>query len=107
MGIYLLWILGLCLLFFFLYVNRLHRERDVRALADRLGLHYLGEGVPRSLSLHGTGLVNATSIWNLIDGERRGIRVIAFDCQIGHGRGSWRRTAIAVESEDPQVFGAI
>jgi hypothetical protein len=31
--------------------------------------------------------------------NRMGTRVIAFDCQIGLGKGSWRRTVIAVESK--------
>jgi hypothetical protein len=42
--------------------------------------------------------------WNVIDGEPRGTRVMAFDCQVGVGKRSWRRTVIAVES-DSDVTG--
>jgi hypothetical protein len=46
-----------------------------------------------------------TSVWNIIDGERHGIRIVAFDCQIGVGKGSWRRTVIAAETA-VEAFGA-
>src|SRR5205807_227749 len=52
---------------------------------------------PRSLTLYGTPFDRVAKVWNVIDGEPRGVRVIAFDCQIGVGKGSWRRTVIAVE----------
>lgn len=33
------------------------------------------------------------------------MRVISFDCQIGTGKGSWKRTAIAAHAP-PEIFGA-
>lgn len=58
---------------------------------------FLRRALPRSLSLLGTNLEGATSIWNVIEGDRDGIRVVAFDCRVGSGKGSWRRTAIAAQ----------
>jgi hypothetical protein len=46
------------------------------------------------------------SVWNVIDGERLGIRIVAFDCRIGHGKGSWRRSVIAAETS-ADVFAPV
>ena len=40
----------------------------------------------------------ASKVWNVIDGEARGVRIIAFDCRVGVGKDSWRCTVIAIES---------
>ena len=84
--------------FIALYLGERHRANEVRALANRSGLHYLGNALPRSLTLGGTPFQLASRVWNVIDGEPRGIRVIAFDCRVGTGKSSWRRTVIAIES---------
>jgi hypothetical protein len=42
-------------------------------------------------------LEGATSVWNVIDADCGGRRVICFDCRIGFGKGSWRRTVIAAK----------
>jgi hypothetical protein len=78
----------------------LHRRRAaaIRDLTTRLGFHYLGGTLPRSFSFSGAPLDRLSSVWNVIDGERRGTKIIAFDCRIGSGKGSWRRTVIAAES---------
>lgn len=81
------------------------RSIGLRVMARRLGFAYLGNAVPRSLTLHGTGLEGATSVWNVIDGMSGATRVIAFDCRIGSGKRSWRRTAIAAQGPR-DVFGA-
>ena len=78
----------------------------IRKLAERLRFTYIGQALPRSISLTGTSLQDATAVWNVIDGERQKIRVIAFDCRIGVGKGSWRRTVIAAQT-DNDVFGAV
>jgi hypothetical protein len=54
--------------------------------------------------LRETGLASITRASNIIAVERRGIGVIAFDCQIGRGRGSWYRTVIAAQTSD-DIFG--
>ena len=85
----------------FLIVGWLHdrkRADDVRELANRCGFAYIGAAFPRSLTLHGTPFERVSSIWNVIDGQCHGIRVVAFDCRIGSGKGSWSRTAIAVQT---------
>jgi hypothetical protein len=88
---------ALALLFVFNLVDR-QRTRAIRALASRLGFHFLGNALPRSLTLSGTPFSRHSKVWNVIDGEPCGIRTIAFDCQVGTGRANWRRTVIAVES---------
>ena len=84
--------------FIALYLGERQRANAVRALADRSGLHYLGNALPRSLTLGGTPFQLASKVWNVIDGEPRGVRIVAFDCRVGVGKGSWRRTVIAIES---------
>jgi len=66
-------------------------------MASRLGFHFLGNALPRSISLSGTPFSNHSKVWNVIDGEPRGVRTIAFDCQVGSGKTSWRRTIIAID----------
>jgi len=92
-------LIGMGLLFAVLYLRERRRSETMRALAIRSGFNYLGRGVPRSLTLSGTPMDRASSIWNVIDGDRPGVRIIAFDCRIGTGKSSWRRTVIAVKSD--------
>jgi hypothetical protein len=87
---------ALVLLFVF-HRAETQRAAAIRGLAIRSGFHYLGDALPRSLTLYGTPFDHASKVWNVIDGEPRGVRIIAFDCQIGVGKGSLRRTVIAVE----------
>jgi hypothetical protein len=82
-----------------LYISSRYRTDAIRSLAARLGMHYLGSAFPKSLTLYGTPFSGASKVWNVIDGEPRGTRVIAFDCQVGVGKHSWRRTIVAIESE--------
>jgi hypothetical protein len=96
-------LIGAALVFAILYLRERRRSVAIQALAGRSGFNYLGRGVPRSLTLRGTPLDRVTSIWNVIDGDKRGLRIIAFDCQIGTGKGSWRRTVIAVKTHDDGV----
>ena len=55
--------------------------------------------LPRSLTLEGTPFQNFSKVWNVIDGEPRGTRIMAFDCQMDVGKRSWRRSVIAVEGD--------
>jgi hypothetical protein len=52
---------------------------EIRRTAELYGFRYLGEAVPPSLPLGELPFLMVTSIWNAIDGERRGRRVVAFD----------------------------
>jgi hypothetical protein len=65
---------------------------------------YLGQSLPQSFSLGCTRLERVTAIWNVIDGECGGVRVISFDCRVGSGKRSWQRTAIAAQAP-PRIFG--
>ena len=82
--------------FYALHASERYRAEAIRALATRSGMHYLGKALPRSLTLEGTPFHSFSKVWNVIDGEPRGTRIMAFDCQVGVGRGSWRRSVIAV-----------
>jgi len=99
-------LVGVGLLFAVLYLRERRRSETIQALAIRSGFNYLGRGVPRSLSLDGTPIERTSSIWNVIDGDRPGIRIIAFDCRIGTGKGSWRRTVIAVRTDNESAVSA-
>ena len=90
--------------FYVLHASQRYRADAIRALATRSGMHYLGNALPKSLGLDGTTFHHVSKAWNVIDGEPRGTRVMAFDCQVGVGKRSWRRTVIAVES-DGDVIG--
>jgi hypothetical protein len=74
--------------FYVLHASQRHRADAIRALAARSGMHYLGNALPKSLQLDGTPFHYVSKAWNVIDGEPRGTRVIAFDCQVGVGKRS-------------------
>jgi hypothetical protein len=84
--------------FYVLHTSGRYRASAIQTLAIRFGMHYLGNALPKSLSLEGTPFHRASKVWNVADGEPRGTRIMAFDCQVGVGKRSWRRTVIAVES---------
>ena len=73
------------------------REAALRDLAIRRGFTYLGDALPRSLTLHGTALGGATSIRNVIAADRGAIRLVSFDCRLGSGKGNSRRTGLAAQ----------
>jgi hypothetical protein len=79
------------------------RAREVRSLAESCGFHYLGDALPGSIRLTGSPFASITAVWNVIDGEPRGKRIVAFDCRFGIGKGSWRRTVIGVKSEIGEI----
>lgn len=89
-----------------LYLTVRQRATAIRALAGRLRFHYIGDALPLSLSLRGTPFDGASKVWNVIGGECHKTRVIVFDCRIGSGKGSWRRTVIAAET-DADIFGVV
>jgi hypothetical protein len=82
-----------------LYTSARYRADAIRALAIRSGMHYLGNALPKSLTLEGTPFYRFSKVWNVIDGEPRGTRIMAFDCQVGVGSVAGRRSVIAVESD--------
>jgi len=48
--------------------------------------------------LTGWPFASITSVWNVIDGEPLGKRIVVFDCKFGDGKASWRRTVIAIKT---------
>jgi hypothetical protein len=86
--------------FYVLHTSERYRAGAIRTFAARSGMHYLGDALPNSIRLEGTQFHRVSKVWNVIDGEPRGTRVMAFDCQVGAGKQSWRRTVIAIEGDD-------
>jgi hypothetical protein len=97
-------LIGAAVLLAMFYLHYQRRAATMRAVARRLGFEYKAETLPPSLNLRGTGLNSATSTWNVIEGKRHGVRVVAFDCRLGTGKGNWRRSVIAAEGS-ADVFG--
>ena len=84
-------------IFTFLWWHSAKRKKGLQAVASRLGLHYLGEVLPRSFSLRSPVFKNVTAVWNVLDGDRNDRRMIAFDYRIGRGKQSRTKTVIAVD----------
>lgn len=82
-----------------LWWERRVRATAIRKLAESQGFHYLGEALPHSLPISTSPFTSVKSVWNVIDGEPRGVRIVAFDCKFGQGRGSWSRTVVAIKTE--------
>jgi hypothetical protein len=74
------------------------RNRMMPMLMSTLGLKSWGSRLPPELSLTGTPMAHASAVWNVMEGERNGIPFIVFDCRMGAGKSSWRRTVIAARS---------
>jgi hypothetical protein len=89
-----------------LYWRHRRRANAIRALANRLGFTYMGKSLPLSVTVRGTALERLGSAWNVIQGKRHDVGVIAFDCRIGMGKTSWRRTVIAAQT-DADIFGTV
>jgi hypothetical protein len=79
------------------------RAAEIRQLAKVHGFHYLGKTLPYSVPLGDLPVGSIMSVWNVIDGESRGRRVVAFDCRFGEGKGSWQRTILAVHDDNVSV----
>ena len=74
------------------------RNQMMLMLMSSLGLKSWGNQLPPALSLTGTPMAHTSAIWNVMEGERSGIPFVVFDCRMGAGKGSWRRTIIAARS---------
>jgi hypothetical protein len=74
------------------------RSLALRQVASKFHFVFLGKALPASLDITATGLERMSSCWNVMDGELNGTRIVVFDCRIGEGKGSWRRTVIAAKS---------
>jgi hypothetical protein len=82
------------------------RAKSMVTLADRLGLKMWGDRLPPELTLAGTPIADASATWNVMEGKQNGVPIIVFDCRMGRGKGSWRRTVIAARSSR-DVFASV
>jgi hypothetical protein len=98
------WLIFFCTWLASIIVLPPFRARQMKKLAARMGFRYLGDVVPQ-VSLVGTQLERMRLSMNVIEGERSGLRVIAFDCWLGEGKNHWRRTVIAART-NLDVFAA-
>ncbi len=82
----------------FVFYQSKKRSADIRALAARIGFAYLSSELPNALVLPDDPFSKIGATSNVIDGEKDGIRVVAFDYRIGSGKGSWGGTVIAAQT---------
>jgi hypothetical protein len=86
-------------------IREKRRTFQVQARAARLHYTYLGDSLPKSFSVAGTELQGLSKVWNVCDGEFRGVRALFFDCRMREGKGSWRRTVLALQTDDWRRVG--
>jgi hypothetical protein len=101
-----LWMAALAGFFLWSALNDRRRAKEIATLASTLGLKPWGEQLPADLSLAGTPMANISDTWNVLEGAQNGIRFIVFDCRIGTGKASWRRTVIAARASR-DVFATV
>jgi hypothetical protein len=101
-----LWMAALASFFLWSALDDRRRARSIAALASRLGLKSWGNQLPPDLSLSETPMAHASATWNVIEGAQNGVPFIVFDCRIGTGKASWRRTVIAARSSR-DVFATV
>lgn len=93
-----LWVAALASFFLWSAVNDRRRAKEMAKMAISLGLKSWGDRLPADLSLAGTPIAQKSATWNVFEGVQNGIRFVVFDCRIGTGKASWRRTVIAARS---------
>ncbi|WP_204101381.1 hypothetical protein [Occallatibacter savannae] len=93
--------IGIAAMFGLALWRRRVRASGIRRLAQMTGFHYLADTIPQSILKDLPAGI--TSVWNVLEGERSGRRVIAFDCRFGSGKGSLRRTVIAIQADRSSI----
>ena len=101
-----LWVAALVGFFFWSDLKDRRRTKHLATLASSLGLKAWGDQLPSDLSLAGTPMAYRSATWNIFYGVQNGIRFIVFDCRMGTGKGSWRRTVIAARTSR-DVFATV
>jgi len=101
-----LWLAALICIVLWSVIRDRRRTKHLATLASTLGLKAWGDQLPSVLSLAGTPMVYRSATWNIFDGVQNGIPFIVFDCRIGTGKGSWRRTVIAART-NRDVFATV
>src|ERR1700722_10938837 len=85
------------------------RTNKIRQYAESTGLTYIDAALPKSFPLSQTSVSWASSIKNVVAGDKNGKELLIFDCQLGTGKGRRMLTVAAVrgpvESFGPARFG--
>ena len=104
---FFLWALGLAIVVSIVrqLVRDKRRKKDIREFALRLGFTYLDSALPTSFPLHRTSSSRARSISGAGAGELSHKEILFFDCELGHGKGRFSRTVVAMRGERAD-FGA-
>jgi hypothetical protein len=100
------WVAALANVFLWSSIDDRRRARGIARLANTLGLKARGDQLPADLSLVGTPMANRSTTWNVFEGMQSGIPFVVFDCRIGTGKASWRRTVIAARASR-DVFATV
>jgi hypothetical protein len=76
------------------------RTRQIRQFAERINLAYVGARMPVTFPLHRSrAFGSARSLRRTVVGSNGDKELVLFDCTIGFGRGSRRRTIVAVRGQ--------
>jgi hypothetical protein len=88
-----------------LWISRRSQQRSsqIAGIAQELNFRSLGERLPADINLSPSFLSSVSSVGNVIDDARSGVRIVAFDCRVGQGKNSWQTTVIAVKAEPSRV----
>ncbi len=103
---FVLWVIVLVGFFIWSALRDRKRTKQLATLASTLGLKSWGNQLPSDLSLAGTPMAHRSATWNVFEGVQNGTSFIMFDCRIGTGKGSWRRTVIAARASR-DVFATV
>jgi hypothetical protein len=96
MGAFLLIMAGLAVTVGLFSILQSFRAKAMRALASKLGFQFINKPLPDSFSMICDPFDSNPSVWNVIEGQRNGIRILVFDSAF---RKTYR-TFIAVQTED-------
>ncbi len=94
---------AIALVFLWYFWKARERSRQISIFAQENRFRWLDDDLPADIRLASSSISNVSSVWNAIDGTTRGVRVVAFDCRVGQGKGSWRTTVIAVKADSSAV----
>ena len=82
------------------------RGQEMRRLAQTLRFTYIGSALPPSFPLFKTSSRTARNLRNVCVSDTREREVLFFDCELGHGRGRWHRTVVALRGPAEDFGGA-
>ena len=88
---------------FWSYKRAREISQRIGEYAQELGFRLLGENLPLDIDLKSSSISNLSSVRNVIEGTPRTVRIVAFDCRVGQGKGSWETTVIAANAEPAAI----